>query len=254
MNRLTVLAVTGLVALGAFAELRTLTPEEKEFLRIPYTKMTPEQRVRRAELMVLREMIENGGEMTVPGTPKGAIRFVNLQKRVPAASLDKAVDAFSSLMRFDVKIVDDPSCKAELVIRLVEDPAAPTLLVAPEDGWAQINVTKLGDDKTKPAFLAARTRKEMIRAFSFLTAGTSRDIPLYGKIDKPSDLDDVAESGFAMDVVMRSSTYLRGMGVKPVEYATYRELIERGFDIAPTNDYQRAIRAEVKTPATKKIR
>lgn len=246
MKRLIVAMFAAGLAFGALANDAPITEEDRKFLAIPYAKMTPDQREKRAELMRRIDMIENGGEMVTPGTPRGTIRFVNLQKTVPAASLAKALDAFGALMSFDVAIVDDANCKASLLIKIVEDPVAPALLIAPEDGWAQVNVTKLGDEKTKPAYLAARTRKEMIRAFSFLTAGTSRDAALFGKINKASDLDKIADTGFALDVIMRSTNYLKGMGVKPREISTYRELVERGFEIAPTNDCQKAILDEVR--------
>ena len=245
MRKLIVAATCAAIAFGASAELRTLTPEERKLIDTPVNKLTQEERAKRVEAVRLDDMISNGGTIDFPGTPSGTIRYVNLQKRVPTDDLKKALRVFGGVMNYDAAIVET-DCAATLKVKIVDDPAAPVMLVAPEDKWAQINVARLGDAQTKPAFLAARVRKEMIRAFAFLTGGSSSEMPLYRPIRTVADLDQMPERGFAGDVAMRARNYLEHMGLSPREKVSYRAAVANGYDIAPTNEYQKVIYEELK--------
>ena len=245
MKRLIATGAIAVLSFAALAEMKKPSPEDLKLIEKPYTKLTADEKARRNEAVRLRTLVETGGEMCYPGTPKGTIRYINLQSRVPAADLQRAVKAFGNLMDYDVQIVN-ADCPASMKIKIVDDPAAPVLLTAPEDKWAQVNVAKLGDAKTKPAFLAARTRKEMLRAFAFLAAGSQSEMPLCRPLKDVADLDQFAERGFTVDIIMRSKNYLELMGVTPRERSNYRAVISAGYDVAPTNDYQKAIYEEVK--------
>lgn len=192
-----------------------------------------------------------GGDLTFPGTPSGTIRFVNLQKRVPVAKMSSILELFHSTMAYDVKIVD-ADCEATLKIKIVDDAQSPTLLVAPEDRWAQINVAKLSDAKaeSKPAFLASRLRKEMLRAYAALVFGSTYGTDLFSFVSKPAALDDIADEVMPIDLIMRSGSNLRKLGLKPEQVGTYRSFVNQGYDIAPTNDYQRAIYEKIKARRT----
>lgn len=255
MNRMTLVAVVATTALPLIAEINRPSEDDLKLIERPYESLTASEKVRRNEARRLRELIANGGMIDYPGTPSGTIRFVNLQRRIPSSDLAKVLQFFGSLMQYDVKIVD-ADCEASFKVKVVDEPSAPSLLVAPEEQWAQVNVAKLGDAKTKPQFLAARTRKEMVRAFSFLTAGTTSDLPLFNVIKSPAELDQHAERGFAVDIIMRSKNYMEGVGVVPREQASYRTVLKHGYDIVPTNDYQKAIYEEIgkSRPLKKKVK
>lgn len=254
MKTLTVI-VASMLAYASFAEMRLLTDEEKQLLSTPYQKLTPEQKQRRPALIRLQELIEEGGAMDFPGTPRGTIRIVSTQKRVAVSDFERVLKMFGSNLAYDIAIVE-ADCDATLKINIVDDPKAPVLLVAPEDRWAQINVAKLAADNPKPTFLAARTRKMIFRAFSFLTAGTASDMPLFGSLRSIKELDRIVESGFNIDVIMRTRKYLEHLDVMPREPSSYYNVLSAGYDIAPTNDYQKAIYEKVskEVPLTKKLK
>lgn len=234
------------------AEIKPLTPEEVKLLETRYDQLTPEQKKVRDEAARRRALIEEGGVMSVPGTPKGTIRFVNLQKRVQTNDLQRVLRAFSStMMTYDVKVVN-ADCEASLKIKVVDDPEAPRLVVAPDDRWAAVNVARLAEGSPAPAFLAARTRKEMIRAFAFLTAGSQRGYELLGPVKTPADFDKIVEKGLPFDVQMRTKKYLAAMGVEPEEKTTYRQLVEAGYLILPKDEYQKAIWEKLKAEANTK--
>ena len=254
-SKMMVAVALSLCAAFAGAEVKKLSDLNMDILKIPYNKLTDAQRKERDEVMYWSSLIEDGGEMRMPGTPSGTIRYINLQKKVPAEKLKRVLKAFEPSLRYDIAIVD-ADCAATLKINIVDKPDAPALLVAPDDAWAQVNVAKLGDEKTKPPFLAARTRKEMLRAFAYLTAGSTYGMALYQKPESLKSFDDIADEDFSIDIIMRATKYLGAMGVRPIEESTYKSVLFAGYDIAPTNEYQKAIYENVKKvkPFTKKAK
>jgi len=252
MNKLT-LVLSASIAAAAFShaafavEYRQLTEEESRLVQADAQKLSPADREKRAAAMKIYNLHKTGGRVRVPGTPRGAIRIVNLQKRVPTSDLAKVTDSFRSLRPYDIAIVEK-DVKAEVKIVLSDDATSPSLAIFPDEGRAVVNVAKLADKKTaeKPAFLAARIKKEIVRAFAYLTAGSTYGTPIFNRIPTPADLDDCAGETFPMDVIMRSTQYLSKAGVVPAEDISYKLILKRGFDIAPTNEFQRVIYEQAK--------
>jgi len=240
MKMLTSIAFIVCVAIGR-GEIQPLTTEETKLLSTRYDQLTDEQKKVRDAAARRRMLIEQGGEVIVPGTPKGTIRYINLQTRIPTNDLQRALKLFeNSVFNYDVKIISR-ECDASLKIKIIDEPNAPRLVVAPDEYWATINIAKLTQDNPTSAFLAARTRKEMIRAFTFLTAGSQHGRELFGPIQKLSDFDKIVEKGLPFDIQVRTRQYLKAMGVEPIEKTTYRQLIEAGYTMKPQNEYQKAI-------------
>lgn len=236
-------------------ELKTLSDADKALLARDYGKLSKEEKIKRDALANLRAMIEEGGEMSYPGTPSGRILIVNLQDRVPGKMLEKLHEAFFSMMEYDLQFTNKEAA-AEIVVRIVDKPGQKSLTVWPDDCQIEVNVAALAEDNPKPAFLAARTRKEVLRGFSCATAGTSYGMSLYGKLRSVKDLDNVAHEAFPVDIIMRTMSFLKEAGIEPLRMSTYREVLESGYDVAPTNGYQKAIYEEVRktTKLTKKIK
>lgn len=231
------------VTMVAGAEIVELSDAEKKLIDTPIKGMSKEMREKRHAAILHRNMLEEGGNIEIPG--KGKLRYCNLQKKVATADLKDALKFFGSHLGYDIAVVDG-DCDAEIKIKIVDDPAMPALLLAPEEGWAKVNVAKLATPGTKPAFAAARVRKEMLRAFSYLTAATQYNQPLYGYVKDAKVLDELAETHLPIEVFIRAKRYMDAAGFKQASKMSYRAAIEEGHDIAPTNDYQKAIYTEVK--------
>ena len=242
----------------------TLSPADIELLKKPYSKLTPAEKVQYDKANELRFIIEDGGEMNRPGTPAGKIRFFNCTKSVDTSKLAKIGKSFDEMMHYDVAIEDcdrqialanavqtRKELKADLAVFIISDAALSALTVLPDDGVALVNAARLGDATTKPPFLAARVRKECLRAFAYLTAGSTYGTPLFARISDPSQFDDIAGESYPVDLMMRAQRYLSPLGFEPRQTTTYREALESGFDIAPTNDYQKAIYEKVKKSFSK---
>lgn len=248
-----VLAAAALAASGD--EMKTLSAEDRALLAKKYDTLTPAEKAKRQELVAIRALIDDGGDMVFPGTPRGTILIANLQKRVPTERLAKLRESFTSMLAYDVRF-SDADAKAEIAVRIVDRPDVKrALTVWPDEGQAEVNVAALAADDPKPAFLAARVRKEVIRAFSCATAGSTYESPLFGCVRSAKDLDKIVGEDFPLDVMMRSSSYLKGAGLTQIRRSTYREVVESGYDVAPTNAYQKAIYDEVKKTVklTKKL-
>lgn len=253
-SKVTLSVIAVIAGVSAYAEMKTLTDEDRRLIASEYKSLSPDDKIKRQAAIQLQDLIEEGGEMAQPGTPKGTVRYINLQKKVPSAMLIPALNYFNSFLPYDIALVDN-DCEATLKIKIIDDANAPLVLVAPEDHWAQINVARLDDGQVSQKILASRIRKHMLRAFAFLAGGSQNEAPLFTALRTPKQLDYAKETGFPIDVIMRTLRYLGAMGLKPTERTSYRAVLEDGYDVAPTNDYQKAIYESVKKTVklTKKL-
>ena len=252
-----VAVVVAAIAVATSAEtLQQLTEEQKALLKRNYSSLTPAEREKWDAAAKLRLLVTEGGLVNYPGTPSGRILIANMQSRVPSADLSALRQTFRGLMAYDIQF-SNAEGDAAVMVRIVDKPEdKESLTVWPDKGAAEVNVAALAVDNPKPAFLAARTRKEVIRAFSCATAGSTYGNALYFKLRKGvKGLDYIGNEDIPLDVIMRSSKFFEDAGVRPVQSSTYRKVLEDGYDIAPTNGYQRAIYEEVKktTKLTRKL-
>ena len=224
----------------------------------PKKKISPEK---------LRETIrkvtaqKTGGIVRAAGSAKGMFVVLNAQRIVPAESLAPAIGTLDSLIHVQAKVVpaeaDRISAKdikeaisaagGVLGVALVEGDGA-SLLVAPEDGWAIINVSVLAKDGADAATLAARVRKETLRGFAFVSGGAymARAEPLMRNVRSVRDLDAVALEHFGVEAILHLRESTTQYGLVPWRQATYKRACEQGWAPAPTNEFQKAIWEKVK--------
>lgn len=198
-----------------------------------------------------------GGFLERPDAAKGRVVFVNAQKIVPENELTNVAVRLSRFLHAKIAVVPgaDVTCKtaqaalkgienASAGVFLVEHPDCPnTILVAPESKWAFVNVSALAADKAEPPFVAARTRKEMVRAFLSLCGAYDSGYAnsLMGNVDSLKALDKFIDDSPPMDVVGRSRKFLPLIGVDTRSMTTYIQAVKEGWAPAPTNDVQKAI-------------
>lgn len=217
-----------------------------------FSKLTEEQK--RILIRQTKERYEQktGGYVRRTDVQKGRIVFANAQRDVPAAELAKPLAKLADFLKVAIDVVPaaaPASCRkdapaflkehgANAVVYVVDSADGSALLVAPEDRWALVNVSALrGGD------LAARTQKELVRAFALLCGGAASQFPesLTGPVLGVEQLDAIKDYELPIDVLQRFTEYLEGMGVKPYVQASYRTACRQGWAPAPTNDVQRAI-------------
>lgn len=182
-----------------------------------------------------------GGTAYKPGTGYGAFLFLNSQSRVPRSELELVRPAIATEIDVEVKI-SEKRLQAEIVTELVDRPGEPGLAIYPEEKRATVNVAALLKDNPSAKLLASRTRKEMLRAFSYLTGitggGTSGHL-----MDIMTDMKrlDAAPEMVPGELVLRFDDFIVRSGVKPYERYTYKQACEEGWAAKPTNMWQRAI-------------
>lgn len=201
---------------------------------------------------IARELFNKrtGGLVEVPGVKRGKLVFVNAQSAVPNESVEAFASAQAAELKIDIEVVSGafdltkPEVKGNASLFVVDDAALPSLLLAPEQRWALVNIAPLKEGNgSKPAFFNARVKKELTRGFAMLCGATSSNYPgsLTGCVTSSAQLDKFPDAVLAVDIPARYPEYLAGYGIKPAQYEVYSKACEQGWAPAPTNDVQKAI-------------
>lgn len=232
------------------------TPEEIARHRAMLEAMTPEQRAEYQAKVKARVLERTGGLVRDFSTQAGKMVVVNAQGKVGEDVLAKPVGRLADFLHVTIDVVrgTPPALPfdaatflkakgANAVVFLVSTNGIPSLLVAPEERWAMVNIAALGTDD-----LAVRTQKEVLRGFAFICGGaaTSFRQTLVSPITSPADLDKVAGTQLPIDSLNAIALYLPGIGVKPYREANYRRACKEGWAPPPTNEVQKAIWEKVK--------
>ena len=199
---------------------------------------------------------KSGGIIRKQNSAKGAVLIVNAQGRVSRKDLDAALrhidETVHPILEYrDAKDIKAANPKADIErlggkvgVVIVDVPDAPALTVAPEEGWAIVNVRALAVDNPPVEVLATRTRKELLRAFalacgcSFMARG---QIVVREGLHTAKDLDTIPIEEYGVDVLMTLGRSLPSYGVMPWIETTYKKACQEGWAPAPTNDVQKAI-------------
>ncbi len=226
------------------APKKALTPAEREAARLAFRE---------------RMLRRTGGFVPRPHAPGAKFSFVNMQSAVPSADLSRTAEMIARILRHDVCLDAAPSSASSFAIAsapalvkalgakgavfLVDDPALPTLLAAPESGWGVVNVRALAADSPVALLLAQRVRREMWRAFAHVNgaANTSMGKCVLRTVLSLGDLDALGAEAFCPEAVNPVIDHLNRLGVKEYLTATYRQACVEGWAPPPTNDIQRAI-------------
>ena len=201
-------------------------------------------------------MVSFGGYVLKEGSAHGKVVFLNAQQKVKSADLGKAMKVIEDVVHplyelKDVETVKVSNPAADIAnaggtigVVIADVAAAPALLVAPENGWAVVNVSALEKDCPNADTLIARTRKEVLRAFAMVGGGAfvARD-PEVMRMDVrvPKDLDLIAYETYGVDVKSGFENNLPLTGITPWRKVTYKKACQEGWAHSPTNEYQKRI-------------
>lgn len=246
------LILTGLVAIAALvcAVGEEAKPKEKK-----PSEMTPEERLAWGQAKQAERYRKTGGEVVKPGSRKGSVAIISQQKKLPFAEIEKVVallrkdnDITYVAVRGDVgtKPLDAlKKCGATFAVVVVDEPDAPSMLVANDERWATLNVAKYGvgipEGKLSYVPFNARCRKGILRAYAVLTGGARSQFP--GNILAVTSIEglDMVGEFVPGDVQMVIRQNFKDCGVTAETRATYIRACKEGWAPAPTNDVQKAI-------------
>ena len=195
-----------------------------------------------------------GGLHVQPGSQKGKIAIIDTQTRIPSATFTNVIAmlkrdtqyniAYERAEKGEPQTLKEKS-GANVAVVILDDEDALSLLVAPEDFWAAMNVAKVarGLDAEKSA---SRCAKELIRAFSLVCGGGGSTFP--GNVmncAKIEDVDKITVHGLPMDRRNCYVGFLESIGVTPAKLAFYEDACWQGWAPKPKDKYQQAIWDEV---------
>ena len=222
---------------------------------------TPEARPRVMDPAARSNMLAKTGGLIQSPSEGPQFLFLNTQTRIAATVLNEPVDQIGKLLRFPIARKDAPNAKpitaainalqddqTAAVIVLGDSDGFPSLLIAPENRWAMVNVAALASEAASPETLAIRTQKEVWRAFGYLMGAAYSNFE--GCLMKPvlslEDLDALKGRSICPEPFNHIMAQGQKLGIKPQRVTTYRKAVEEGWAPAPTNDFQKAIWDELK--------
>lgn len=198
----------------------------------------------------------DGGYVTAPNNGK-VIKIAVAGKAISESDLSNVAQSFKHQLGFPVSTVQaDASAKPQdgmgdkvaCLIQLVSDESTPTLLVAPEAGWATINVKPLKKDSPADLLFSQRVQKEAWRALAFVMGGVNSEFQpcLLRDLQNLSDLDKYPKLISPSPMVIgRITDCGTKRGIEFIREDTYRVACEEGWAPEPKTEVQRKIKAEV---------
>jgi len=205
-------------------------------------ELTPEEKQRRREAAKQRRYVRTGGLVQAPYKGR-VVSVVNMGKDVDAKILAEFAQTVEAGLRFPVEVGLSRSANAGIVLEVRDSDYPAAFIVAPENGYAMVNVAKLRADGASGDKLNDRLFKELWRSLVYLLGGGNNPQPncIMKPITSPRELDAFTSRcpcplsfTFVTDAAKR-------FGVSPRIIATYLEACQEGWADKPTNDVQRAI-------------
>ena len=208
-----------------------------------------------------------GGKLLQPDSGKGVFVVASAQDKVELKDIQALANIIQGATLIEIHVVqnsDEMSAatlkklNAQMGVSVVDAPGKPGLIVAPEEGWAVVNIAPLAAGQDGKLNFTRRVRKEIYRAFGMVTGGcgSSYQGNLLDPIRTPDDLDMYPESDLQMpiDMLQKMPKFCDKFGVRPWRMTTYRRACHEGWAPAPTNDYQKAIWDKVHAVPTEPIK
>lgn len=211
------------------------------------------------EKMQMMQMKRFGGIVIDTRNQRGSIAIVNAQSSAKAEWFNPVISEIEQFVhvKFEVKTgafdFGSPQVQGSACVFVIDDPAMPMSLIAPESRWTMFNIAKIKSEK--PAFFEARVKKMLVRSLAYLMGAADSQYPmcLTGCVTKPEDLDQFPMTSLPVDVLGKMEKYIAGYGVTPWKRSTYKNAVHEGWAHQPTNEFQKAIWDEIHTLPTKPI-
>ena len=151
--------------------------------------------------------------------------------------------------RFDIREAGRARGGAEVAVFLVDDPALPMTLVAPEGRWGVLNVAQISAGGPARGVFLDRAEKLLTRVGTELLGGSLwQQVPFSAMqpVYSVADLDKMAGKAIAPAALTQIMYALPRLGLSGARRVPYDQAVREGWAPAPTNDVQRAIWEEVK--------
>jgi len=214
-------------------------------------RLSLEERKARRDARIAAE----GGLLQRPIVGK-VIRVMTKTNKISVAELEEITKEITHLLGYAVECVDGDALtnkRTGCLIVVNEQEKGPTLLVAPEEPWASVNVKNLMADNPSPELLKTRIKKEIWRAFGYAMGAANSNMqpclmrPIYGL----KDLDAEKVAILCPEPLSGITMSANRLDIAQSRMCTYKHACEEGWAPAPTNEVQKAVAAAVKAEAIK---
>ena len=206
-----------------------------------------------------------------PGTGTGSTGFVIVGEALDESEVSTVVNTIGKQLKHEQKILRHAALDGlptrELVadkgidvgVFVVSDGRLPPMLVAPEERWALVNVSRLReglkDDAVGRRLYAARCRGELQRAFCYAAGcGSSQFDRNIMDISAVEEIDSLNPDMTVGDTMALCRKYLASIKVTQPVMVTYGRAVREGWAPAPTNEYQKAIWDKIHAMPTEPIK
>jgi len=201
-------------------------------------------------------MLARTGGMIQAPSEGPVVLFLNTQSRVNANAIGTVTDQIRAILQLPITITakrsKEPVTEAlaaltdtntAVVVVIADSPGYPSLLIAPENRWAMVNVAALNGADVTAETLADRTLKEVWRAFGYLMGAAHSNLEhcLMKSVLTPADLDALKTQTLSPEPFIKIMGHAQKMGITPTRITTYRKAVAEGWAPPPTNNFQQAI-------------
>ncbi len=199
-----------------------------------------------------------GGDITKPS--EGAtIHILNMQKKIAEHDVQLVTDEINRVLGIPFVIEDSKGESAKMarnrlqkkevgaVMVIVANDDSPTILLAPEEPWVQLNVAPLMKGSTND-IIKSRLQKEIWRSFAFLmgAANSTSEKCALQPVFSLNDLDALKYNVVSPEPFNGIMKQAQKLGIKPMRKTTYRQAVIEGWAPQPQDQYQQAIWDELK--------
>lgn len=219
-------------------------------------KMTPAEIAAKRAARIAAE----GGFVSRP--IKGKVLRIRVETdKITVAEVEAEAKLMRSLLRVAIEVQGKGAAESKndvggMILLAEQGEKAPSLLCAPEDYWANVNVTKLMAGEPDAATLKSRIVKELWRAlgYTFGAAHPQQFTCVMRPISRPGELDFEKIATLSPMPVMGVKATLKALDFAAGGETTYRRACEEGWAAQPTNDVQKAIWEKVHQIPTKPLK
>lgn len=208
-------------------------------------------------------MRKTGGFVVAPATGRG-IKIVDARSGVPDEIFNALAKAVSTGPRFSATVIKGeptreylPDANTGAYIVVKDDATSKmTILAAPEQGWASVNVAPLKADAPDAEKFAKRVTKEVWRALVYMLGGGNNQMPAC--VMKPcagiKDIDNLKMEQPCPEPFREMSQSAAKLGIAQAKLTSYRRACVEGWAPAPANEYQKTIWDEVHAMPTEPLK
>ena len=229
-------------------------------LKSQVDKATQTKNPKRLSITQADMLAKTGGFINTPSKgPK--LLLLNAQDRVGSDEISEVSKTISEYFRLSVAVSKGTSGNPmtqmsdalknsdnAAVIIICDTKDQPSLLIAPENRWALVNVAALSKESGASNILSERSRKEIWRAFGYLMGAAHSNFQkcLLKSVLKPEDLDQLETKNLSPEPFSQITLHSKKLGMTPSGKTTYRNAVKEGWAPPPKDKYQQAIWDELK--------